>query len=234
MGEEPREQTFVEMEILPEMVQRIEGSDFKIDDKVNLLLTMRGLKPASELDLAVATGEDEKFQVMSEDQVNEHRDLVESTGLAYKIQPKNIEESWQEKKSNPGKIHKFTLGIMKIFVGRTQEELEALMKALEKGDSYEKGLTFGIPETAVEAHSGIRAKLNLSTLPKEIIESEAMAFSTPTLSEDNWQEEIKQGQVWSDFIKKVSPTIHNQYLEAVKRGKGKSKSGRIDTLIQNY
>ncbi len=209
----------VEQEISPELIEEIEKSDFKADDKVNLILTLGGLKPASELDLTVGRGRFENFDVVSEDRVNEHHALIEGTGLAYKVNKREVVEDWQDDKDKPGRKFKASLAVQKFFIARSAEGLDTLMRAIEAGDNEAIGRAFGIPKTAAEAFVGKREKLDLSTLPDEVRESDEMLFSSPTLSADNWRSEMEQGRVWSDFVKRTSPEIHRKYIEAMKNNK---------------
>lgn len=43
-----------------------------------------------------------------------------------------------------------------------------------------------------------------------------MTFFSSTLSKDNWQEEIKQGEQYTQFIKKISPAIYEE-MKSIKR-----------------
>ena len=77
------------------------------------------------------------------------------------------------------------------------------------------GMVLGFPETAIEAFIGERRALSRKKLPDDVRKSESVRFCDFMLSEDNWQEEIKQGQRYADFIKKVSPKIYQEFMEGL-------------------
>ena len=99
---------------------------------------------------------------------------------------------------------------MKVLIGRSKEDLDILIQALQTKSDELLGKAFGFPKTAIEAFTGKREKLDISALPQETRESDAVLFSSPFLSKDNWREEIKQGQRDADFIKKISPIIYEE------------------------
>lgn len=108
---------------------------------------------------------------------------------------------------------------MRILIGRTQKDLDFLIEAQKSKDSELLGKAYGFPPTAVEAWVGKRKKLNVKKLPKEVRESEAILFSSPTLSVDNWQKEIEQGQRDADYIKGISPFIYREWIDMMKRSR---------------
>lgn len=244
----PRLENNIEREINPEFIKEIEESKFEINDKINLLLTMGGLKPASEIKLITRTiHNDEITEDIAEEDLEKAISIIKKSGLFFEIgETRTVKAEYRGK--GDGKKY-FQRDQITILVGRTQEEFEQLKKAIEfarsigitgvdleadtkedleklkkklhphppkKSDRIkydeEMGSAFGYPPTAIEAFVGKRKKLNIKKLSKEIRESEAILFLSPTLSADNWREEIKQGQIWADFIKKVSPKIYKERM----------------------
>lgn len=200
-----------ETEISPEFLKKVEKSKLIIDDKVNLLLTKAGLKPASEINLIIKSEYENKItEHMSEEDIQKVLNIIKESHLPFQLKEKEIiKESYRTKKEP--KIEKFyQREQMKILIGHSKDDLDFLIKALESKLDELFGKAFGFPATAIEAYMGKREKLDFSILPKEIRESNAMLFSSPTLSRDNWQEEIKQGQQHADFIKKISSRIYEE------------------------
>lgn len=200
-----------ETEISPEFLKKIEKSKLVIDDKVNLLLTKAGLKPASEIKLIIKSWYEGEFtEHMNEEETKEALEIIEKSGLPYQIEERKIieEKYWTKKEPEIEKPYKREQ--MNILVSRSKKELDFLIGALKSKNGELLGKAFGFPETAIEAFMGKREKLDVATLPKEIRESDVMLFSLPTLSKDNWQEEVKQGQLYADFIKKTSPVIYEE------------------------
>lgn len=187
-------------EITPEEIERIEKSEMKIDDKVNFLLTRGGLKPASEMWVTTKTEhEDGKVDHRERKKILEILDIIKESGLIYRLKGKEIEDQ---------KVYKHEH--IRVLVARSQKDMEFLEKTLESDSDKEIGKAFGFPPTAVETFVGKRKRLDRRSLPSNIQKSDGVLFSSPTLSEDNWQEEIKQGERYGQFIKKLSPKIYKE------------------------
>ncbi len=207
-------------EISPEIVEELEKSNLTPDGKVNLLLTKAGLKPASEIDLVIRTEDEEgAFQNMEEEEVEKNLEIVKDLNIPCKIGERKVHQEEYETEEEPGVKKEQTREKIDILIGHTQEDLDRLIKA-EKSDSDELlGEAFGYPSTVVEAFVEEREKLDLKDLPEEIRRGDAVLFSSPTLSESNWREEIKQGQRYADFIKEKSPKIYQEMKEQALRSR---------------
>jgi len=218
-------------EIDPELVEKLEKSKLKIDDKVNLLLTKAGLKPASEITLDAKIEDEEGIrELISEEEVQKAVEAIKQADLPCVIGEKETVEEEYEIEIQPGVKRTRKRERLNILVGRTQEDLNALLEAEKSGDDEQIGKAFGFPATAIEAFVGKRKKLDISKLPKEIRESDALLFSSPTLSEDNWQEEVKQGQKYADFIRKQSPKIYNEMREIALKSRGEKEHTKEEKL----
>ncbi len=201
----------IENEILPEFVKSIESAKLTVDEKLNILLTKAGLKPASEILLVITSEmEGEITEHMNKDNIQQALNIIQESRLPFKLGEKEIiKESYRTKKEP--KIEKFyQREQMKILIGHSKNDLDFLIKATKIKSSELLGEAYGFPKTAIEAFLGKKEKLDFSILSKEIRESDPVLFSTSTLSRDNWQEEIKQGQQYADFIKKISPRIYEE------------------------
>lgn len=211
-------------EISPEFVKKIEDSKLTVDDKVNLILTKAGFKPATELFLTIKNWDGEKvFEHMSEDDVKKIIEIVKESGLPNAIGGRKIVA--QQFEMLDGTTRFSTFDQMHILIGRSEEELEALKAAFPRGEYEEAedpeafGKALGYPPTAVEAFVGKRERIDIKSLPKEVQESDAMLFSSPTLSADNWQEEIRQGKRNADFIRSLSPKIYEEMVTMMRKSR---------------
>lgn len=207
-----------EQEIAPELVRTIEEADFMIDDKVNILLTKAGLKPSSEIILDITCDDGKKTaEFLDEDDIQRHLWIIKELGMPAIVGERKIENQDCSAPNGPKKVWKWNR--IHVLIGRTQEDLDFLVKALASNNDALIGQAFGFPPTAVDAYCGKSKRFdvkNIKKLPKKVRESEAVLFSSPTLSADNWQEEIKQGQSWADFIKKTSPVIYKEAIKTMK------------------
>src|SRR3989344_6121087 len=172
-----------------------------VDDKVNLILTRAGLKPASNLDIVISTRDEEgKKEHINVQQLEEIMDLIKQSGLPHVIAEKQINE---EKPYHRERIE--------VLIARTTQELERLQAALESGSDEQIGQALGFPEGAIQAFLGKKPALDLKSLPEAMLKSDAMLFSSPTLSAENWQEEVRVGKRNGEFIKKIAPKVYEEY-----------------------
>lgn len=209
----------MDIEISPEFVKDIEESKIESYDKMNILLTKAGFKPASEIDLIIKTDhEDGTTKHMSEGDVQKAIDIIKESGLFYELGKRETKKEEYEVEGEKDKKY-YSREQMNILIARSKDDLDFFKKAFETGSDEMLGRAFGFPPTSVEAFIGKREKMDINILPKEIKESDAMIFSSPTLSKDNWQEEIKQGQRNADFIKKISLKIYEEQKEIVLRSR---------------
>jgi len=198
-----------EGELTSEVLRRIEKAKIEIDDKINLMLTKGGLKPASEILFVIKTWyEDDLTEHMSQEDVQEALDVIRALGLPYRFGERKIIEESYSTKNEPDRQKFFWREQMDILIGRTSQDLEFLERALKSNSDKMLGKAFGFPPTAVEAFIGKKEVLDRKFLPSDVQHSDGILFSSPTLSRDNWQEEIKQGQLYGEFIQKISPKLY--------------------------
>ena len=180
------------------------------DDKVNLILTKAGLKPASELDINISIQDERGKRIfMNEQQVQAVLQAINESGLYHEIGQREVtnERSYTEDGiEKPYHRERFS-----IFISGTKEALERLKAAFASGSDEDIGRALGYPEGAIQAFAGNKPTLDLASLPKQTLQSDAMLFSSPTLSAENWQEEIKIGQRNAEFIKNTAPKIYEEY-----------------------
>jgi len=216
--DKPKEEKF---ELSRQFIEAVEKSKMDPNDKANLLLVKAGLKPAAEIELEISLKTEEGTRrYLTEDELQEVVDLIKKSGIPFKIGERKFIQGSYSTREAPGKpeIKKSSIGeSIQTFVASSQGKLDALAKVWNTEDEEAIGLALGIPKSAVEAFIGKRNAMSLYDLPKDIQNKETAAFLTPTLSSDNWQEEIKEGKKRADFIKKICP---NLYRELIERGSG--------------
>ena len=211
MQSDLRQEQACERELTPEFLERIEKSKIEIDDKINLILTKGGLKPASEILLVIKTRHDKGLaEHMNEEDVQEALGVIRAIGLPFRFgERKTLQEPYRTE-DEPDRQKFFWREQMNILVGRTPEDLEFLERALKSGSDEMLGKAFGFPSTATEAFIGKKEALDRKSLPPDVQQSDGILFSSPTLSQDNWQQEAKQGKLYGEFIKKISPKLYEE------------------------
>lgn len=201
-------------EINSEFVREVEKSKLDAYDKVNFLLTKAGLKPASSIELTIKTYHDKGItEHLNDIEVQNILNLIRNSELAYEIKEKRTDKEGYETEGKPGIKKFFKREKIDIFVGNSEKELNNLLKAWEKGDDKLIGKSLGFLDSSVEAFVDENKKMNIDNLPEEFRSSDALLFCPPTISKNNWCEELKKGKEYADFIKKISLNIYQQYLE---------------------
>lgn len=208
-------------DINPELARKVEKSKMEVDDKINLLLTKGGLKPASVIELPVwLETKEKKREFLSESDIKEILDLIKESGLEFNIGKKEIIKGSYRTEEEPD-LEKFSRAErIEIMIAGSKDNMKLLKKCWGTEDHEAIGKALGFPQTAVEAFIDKRESFLLDDMPKEIQESDGVLFLTPNLSKDNWQEEIKEGEKRAEFIKKISPKIYEE-RKKIKFGKSK-------------
>ena len=205
-----------ERELSPELVKEVEDSFFGsvisdprggTVDKINILLVASGLKPASDLRMVVREedGMNGGMIELSDEEINSNLVILDKLGL-FHAEKRRIEKSKWKKGAKKRVTENEE---MEILIGHTQADLDNLIKAWDTKDDRAKGHALGFSPTAVEAYCRNEKPLDVSILPDEVVLSEVMAFNPGVLSTDHWREELEYYGKWSDYVKKVSPNLHN-------------------------
>ncbi|MCX6717279.1 MAG: hypothetical protein NTU76_01205 [Candidatus Taylorbacteria bacterium] len=201
----------IEKEINPEFIREVESSVFSLTDKVNILLTMAGLKPASKVELTSRIWHgDEEERFFTDGDVAKVRQLIENSGMPFESAKEFELTYWYGPKPE---VEAYNQEGAVYIIGHTQQDLERLKEAMESKDPVLKGKAFGFPETATEAFCGKKRKKSPKSLPKEVKKSDAWLFHYGPLSESNWKEELVCDQKRAEFIKKVSPRLYKEMTE---------------------
>ena len=216
-----------------ERVREIERLPLLNEDKVNLLLVWRGLKPATNINYVFkewAPGSPEPIlsPKRKKIRIEELLQLLGKIGLSavaekeFRLEPEFITENGKQGVLNG-------MESQMIFVSPSLETSEELAKNLPEDRSRIEdknlGQLFGFPQTAIEAYvkyakSGFQDEkgiiLDNNKLPEEIRNKDYVAFATFWLSKEHWQEELETAKKWAAEIQKLSPTL---YAEIVKNWK---------------
>lgn len=206
--EKEKEPENTEQEISPEFLETLEKTPFSPEDKVWILLTKAGLKPASWVDF-VARNEENNGKVnkkLSDEEVNLAISFLKDNFFCsqnHKIR-KIISSETSEEIGEEENIS--------FVISNTQENFERLSEAINIGDEKGIGLALGFEPTAVNAYCGNGKLMDNEKLEDEILFSEAFAFAPSRLSADHWQEELEQYQKWADYVKKTSPNLFNKMM----------------------
>lgn len=226
-------------EVSPEFIRAIEVSKLYEDDKVNLLLTARGLKPASIICILLGTKTEKgESSNISEDDMEDVMSIFEESGLPFSTGIVESPASYIE----TGKPEATTVHA-RILVGITQKDLNVLEKVIESEKDVrellknkeineatkkeitakhrkELGFALGFPPTAIEAYAKTGKDIIREDLPKEEQGSDGVLFSSFALSKENWREEIKLGKTYAEYIKSISPGIYKEYVDFRTESKG--------------
>lgn len=150
---------------------------------------------------------------MTDQQLQESLSIIKDSGLPHQIAEREFtdERTWTEE----GIERKYSREHIEVLVARTEKELAEISEALKSGSPELIGQAYGYPEGSIPVFEGKRPQLDIQSLPPEIRTSDAIIFSSPTLSADGWQGEIKLGQQYADFLKKVSPQVYQEYRKTM-------------------
>lgn len=216
--------------IRPELVRDIESLNLDAIQKGDILFVVVGLKPSAYISFdARIWHEGETPHVLkTEKDIEALCRVIQYSGLPFTLLPRRIRTEKQA--INKRKVTVFHDGV-EVLIGQTKAKLQNLTDALTSKDHERVGGALGIPVTATEVFSGKRKRLNLYTVPKDILMSEAFIFApTPTLSKDNWESEIEEGKRRASILKSISPVLY----EAVRqeRLRGYEQQGLLDDKVR--
>lgn len=202
------------------IIEAIENLPLSQFDRMHLVLTYLGIKPASALEITYRLG-----VLPEEESANLKALVIENTlknaGLVLRVKRKS-----EEKGSVP-------FVIIDFLVAREEDDLKRLDRALMNENHEEAGKLLGYPSTAVEAFSrGMREncleryvictvqteKKWWLSLPEEerqeLLEEGVMNFLTFRLSWQNWREELETVRWWQRTIQEKAPRVYEDIMRA--------------------
>lgn len=210
----PKENTEGKFETIePKLVRQIETLNLDPRQKGDIILVSMGLKPSAWIGFDAKIWHEGKIPRIfkTEEDIENLYAVIRESKLSFKILPRKIRTERQSIQKKEINVYHDNV---EILIGLNDETLENLSRALESKNHELIGRTLGIPETAIEAFIGKRQKLNLRTIPQKELTSESFLFSpTPTLSKDNWQNEIQEGKRRAEALKTISPAVYENIAQ---------------------
>jgi hypothetical protein len=194
-----------------EKIESIENAPLDIQEKVDILLILKDLKPASDISLySEEWPEGEKEKEINPESIEKTEELLKKNNLLYEPFEEKVADWYKDEKGQKVRKEKT------FIIAKNEENLNLIKKAFETGDEKLFGKAYGFPQTSIEAYLGKGEAIDSNKLPEEIKQQDALAFSKFKLSKDNWQEELKTAQKWADAVKETSPKAYNEFMEMMK------------------
>ena len=206
-----------------ELVERLENTPLRIDDKVELLLTWKGPIPARDISIATESWkEDEPPKHLAPKRVELLEELAKDMKLSYILSPKQIVDGEYFYKTEDGQERLGKQEEVILYLAKKKENLNLLMKAIKIENDQLLGQVYGYPESAIKAYrkeneTGKKETIEVSDLPPEIQKQDSVAFARFKLSKDHWQEELKTGEKWAEVVKETSPKLYDEFIEFMTR-----------------
>lgn len=205
-------------------LENLEGENIQLDtqEKIALLLTCEGLKPASLVEWSGQDISKENTNLRTREEelaIEEIKTTLVNLGLHFDILETVMKVSEDEYRR-----------MTDFAVSKDQDKVSSVIDWVRKNEEenrdiyninhQESGRNFGFPETAIEAFSGgSKFVLHPNNLPIEIRETELGRFILGTslfaFSKEHFQEELKVYESWMNRIKEISPQL---YDKAIKEG----------------
>ena len=198
----------IETEEERETIERMENLSLGNQDKMNLILTFLGEKPTSEVEIDY----DSKIPLVELEEVLAKKENLEKNlsdvGLKFKILER-------ERTDENGFDHKN----FQFLIGKNEEKIEQLEKAILDEDVKKQGILFGYPESAVEAFSkGIKELFihedwwqTLSEKEKEDISKEGVLnFKNFQFSKKHWRKELETVRKWQGITEEKAPKLYQE------------------------
>ncbi|MDD5291525.1 MAG: SDR family NAD(P)-dependent oxidoreductase [Patescibacteria group bacterium] len=192
-----------EKEEFKQKLEWIKGLKLSFEDKISLLLMLKGIKPACAVSGEIDTSPIGLFSQVEE---AETRVLPTTEQIEYL---RSIGVNMPEPEVEFSKSHK----VKSTIIAKTKEildELEQLQNQLKKMPNprhpkyyethYKIGKLFGYPESCL-------AKLGTATDDKIKVPEHLRPLKQFVFSKDNWEEELKTLESWYEQIKDLIPEI---------------------------
>ncbi len=202
-----------------EMVEMIESAPLDIFQKMEMILVKSGLKPATTIELWSSPwekGSDDK-NLVDVNELSKIKNMLEKLELDTKISDPEIDEYFQIVEAQPENEIAMCREKITVFYGSNKAFVDRLAQAKKDLNDKEMGISFGYPETAIEAYVGEKEGMTRQELPDKIKKTDFFPFiQFGVLSKDNWREEIKTAEKWANAVKANSPKIFNEYSTCVR------------------
>lgn len=218
-------------------IQKIEGSDFDIEERIDLVLVGAGVKPATEISYKGKTySEANDRYIISQEEEETLMQTVKGFDIPFVFKsslmtiepPIKLDEQVKQIKNKGFQIDADNIRellesvkdteYLYFYFGRDIKlavKLRDVMKLPQSEREYEAGILFGYPETAVRNFVENSVKSGVYT-PEELrpiyIPEELRPFSHFVFSKDHAHEELSTPRLWHDTIKELSPRLYAELV----------------------
>jgi hypothetical protein len=199
-----------------------------LGNKVDLILTCKGLKLATEIILGKLWEEGDDPLTFTEEEIILAKRKIEEIGLSVLELPKEdgvIEGVIEGREKGETEFSvKYRYKQRWLYVAQDEEIAKKLRKAYEEKDDKTLGELFGYPESAVRAYLETGEKsftlINVEELPEEVKSQDFMAFAHFgfKLSRENWREEIKTAKKWADVVRETDSEVYKEMVMTYREG----------------
>ena len=173
-----------------ETLESIQGP-FGDDDKVDLLLTVIGEKPACFLEFGRPTRDDKTTQEV-EDVKDSIQIFCEQNALVCD-EIRHESDNWTD---------------VVLCIGKDKE----IVLDLEHSDIQERGRVLGFPDSAVSVFKKDELLMSEEELPREVKESDYIKFLNFRLSRDHWQEELESVRHRAEMVRTHFPGLYDRIV----------------------
>ncbi|PLW79358.1 hypothetical protein C0585_08075 [Candidatus Woesearchaeota archaeon] len=202
-------------------IKQIENSRFELDEKVNLVLVLAGVKPSTELGLYELDDfsnfdydikkDTMRFKPSYENHLrSEVSNLLEELELFYDISEKK-EIGFPEFFDMETRTISPMVESIFINVAKTKNNLNYLLHAkkdpLSKSHHRRYGLAVGYPKTAILAFDGVLEKEYNLEIEDKVLNFFADFF---VFSKKYMEDELKVSRLWKDTIERLSPNLYSE------------------------
>jgi len=196
-----------------ETIKDIESASIHyLQDKIDMILILKELKPASEVSLCSEEWrEGEKEKEIDSQKLKDFEELLNKTGISHEPYEKKTTNTDFAFKENDYEFRKRQEAT--FLIAKDKESLNLLKEALKTNDEELMGRAYGYPESAIKAFCGKKETIeDAEELPEEI-KRRGPSFLRFKLSKNNWQEEIKLCEKWAEAIKEASPKLYRKFYK---------------------
>lgn len=187
-----------------EVVQTINAHD-----KVTILLTLGGLKPAGMFYLESGDYKtSEKPRRVSEKSLEQMEGILKSMNLSYYIR------RWTLTETDRNAVE-WSREIVHYYISHNSETALRLKKMVEgdwQKNNYDIGLLLGYPASAVEAFSNEGDLLPFNEIPASMpnISEREVRLLGFRLSKQHWRKEISILESYGNYLRQISPRIYEE------------------------
>ncbi|HET8884281.1 MAG TPA: hypothetical protein VFM68_02320 [Candidatus Saccharimonadales bacterium] len=183
-------------------IATLEATPLAVHDKVNILATLAGVKPACSATLSTSSWHDHEAPLtVPSDDIEQVRHALSLASLASTV--------WHYRQSRGSKKQY----VVEFFVAKQQQVVDQLVSAVHAGDDRKLGHLFGFPKTAVEAYiTGTVIPIRERARSTADVSEEHMLFLQHMISQANAEDEVRYLPNYAAHVYALSPTIYNEYV----------------------